>query len=156
VGRKVSRLFGVIGAVPAIGLLALQPAAAAALAAHAPGKTVRADVSYQPGTAPDAHCVARAKSKHTKKVSGVRLTFWTAPGHDATCIGTIKLSGYSGLSSMGEYVSNYYGAYFCSDQAYFHSSKLTFQCRDYFRYRSLGVVADWKVSGKPHHFKLPV
>jgi hypothetical protein len=145
-----------MGVVPAVGLLTPQATAAVVPAAHTPGKTVRADVSYQQGTAPDAHCVARAKSKHTKKVSGVRLTFWTAPGHDATCIGTIKLSGYSGLSSMEEYVSNYYGTYFCLDQAYFHSTKLAFACRDYFRYRSLGVVADWKISGKPHHFKLGV
>lgn len=145
-----------IGALTALGLLTPQANAAAAPVAHAPGKTVRTDVSQQPGAAPDAHCVARSHSKHTKEVSKVRLTFWTAPGHDATCIGTIKVSTKrgDGVTYVSEYVQNNYGS-FCYDGALgFYG--LTFACREYFRYEGLGVVASWYYSGKLYRFKLPV
>jgi hypothetical protein len=49
--KRAKKVRYAVGALPALGLLAPQ-AIAAFPAAHAPGKTVRAEVFQQPGTAP--------------------------------------------------------------------------------------------------------
>ncbi len=115
-------------------------------------------MSYQRDAAPDAHCVANSHSEHTKEQSGLRLTFWTAPGPDhTTCIGTIELttSKHRKPFFLEESVKNHYGEGFCYDRVY-SNSHLTLVCKDYFRYWSLAVVAERFMSGHVFDFDLGV
>jgi hypothetical protein len=95
--KKVRYAIGALGALPALGLLAQGPAAAAT---HTPKKTAKTVSLHHGPTVAGVGCVGQYSHLAKSSYSEVILQLWTKPNGGRECVGTIH-AFVSGLVNHG-------------------------------------------------------